>query len=497
MLNNREPAMVLIAFIILAALKLLLLALYGPVSFPDTDGYTIVATHMASNPEWLHSATITGTDPTPSVFRIIGYPALIWAMRSLAGEHWEYALAVFQIGVSLIATGFVYRLSRALGASIGTAFFIVFAHGTSQSLLYDQSILTDSLTASLLTIIACTLAIDGVAGRPPRILKAIGLGLLLSVALILREATLYLQVFLWPLIALWTIRPANLGWGRRLVVVLCLAAPFITTLKSYQAWNAYRTGQAFLTTGGQTALLTPLVRIQNSGIPLFDGDEPLDDAVRTVLQMMPDSETMTDMKRVKKVGGILVYKYGYDVQDIQSINKSRYLRSWVTHPLAMFHYSLKSFNFKQVIVQFWPTRYLDRIITYTSNERAFPTKKEVIASVRAGDVNPLDIFYVLLESLLRIPAVLIFIAFSILAPYKLIRALIAKQPLDNRWLTMSALWTFYWGVVAFYSLMSIELRYVLPVTPFATIVGVLALIELTDGARASWRARQRSAKSAT
>src|SRR5262249_12562251 len=177
--------------------KLGVLALFGPVSQPDTFDYVRYA-----------DAIVDGTfrhvdlaaDPMPvTLRRVIGYPAIIAAAKVIAGRDWAWSVVPLQFGVALCAPAMVYRLSRAFGLGIWLCLGVVAAQATTMQFVVDQAVLSDSLAGSTSTIVTCILGLVALRRQPRSLAVYLGVGVLIAVAFLIREVMIYLAAGLVPL----------------------------------------------------------------------------------------------------------------------------------------------------------------------------------------------------------------------------------------------------------------------------------------------------------
>ena len=151
--------------VILLALKLYVLALFGPTMTPDSAAYVVYADQILSG-EFRHVDLAKEAIPV-TLARPIGYPAVIAAGKLVAGEDWAWAVMLLQIAVSLWATVMVYRLARAFGLGLWLGLGAAAAQATAIQFVLDQAVLSDSLCASALTMATCILGETILRREPP------------------------------------------------------------------------------------------------------------------------------------------------------------------------------------------------------------------------------------------------------------------------------------------------------------------------------------------
>src|SRR5262249_7163578 len=142
-----------VALLLLLALKRAALAAFGPAIAPDSRDYIDYADQILSG-AFRHVDLVNDALPL-TLYRPIGYPAVIAAAKIIAPAHWASAVVLLQFAVSLVATAMVYRLARRFGLGLWLSLGAAGAYATSLQFVVDQTIASDSLCASTFTIAAC------------------------------------------------------------------------------------------------------------------------------------------------------------------------------------------------------------------------------------------------------------------------------------------------------------------------------------------------------
>src|SRR5947208_7915115 len=91
-----------LGFAALFAVKLGYLAVFGPNFQPDSGGYVDIANFILAGR--LNDPALAGGIFPPTLFRIMGYPALIALTRIVAGDLWPWLMVALQFALSLAAT---------------------------------------------------------------------------------------------------------------------------------------------------------------------------------------------------------------------------------------------------------------------------------------------------------------------------------------------------------------------------------------------------------
>jgi hypothetical protein len=258
--------------------RLISIAFFGMQDMPDSSGYWEYADYILATPDW--------GDKNAYLFRMVGYPYLIAALKSLSSDHWRILLGALQVMLSLTATSFLFVAAVRLLENIKIARLIAIIYIFSIFFFLDTTVLTDSLSSHLFTIIFSILVITFCHERPKIIFPFLICGLLLAGCFMLREGTTYLVVASFPLIGLLIYKISciySLRWG--VLALLLYFLPLVTAHQSILSWNEARTGERFVTTGARTVYTYALMKPYLTYFPeIFSGDSELDQAFRTYVK---------------------------------------------------------------------------------------------------------------------------------------------------------------------------------------------------------------------
>jgi hypothetical protein len=446
---------ILLTLAAILALKLTLLAISAPIMTPDSGGYLGYSNMMLSSSAWLHDAGVTSTAISEPALRMVGYPLLMSGARLLAGGEWGWLLAILQIAFAVSVLLRLCALQRPLGLSPGAMLFVVVAIATSSSLVLDNTMLTDSAHASLITLAITALLLPALSGRPLGAWAALGVGLLLVIAFLLREALVYLWLPMLPLLAL------AIGTKRRFAVAALVLLPLAAAIVGYSAWNKQRAGTAFVTTGAQTALLHPIVVASGYDPGIFAGETPLDEAARQTV----NAHDFTD---VIYMNLRLFSEFHMTGPQISAAVYRKYFASWRGHPLAMARTVLANLRPNQAFLLFRPIDALREYILWATGRPSELGRRKSVAA----DWHMLPLF--VLSQLCRVASTVLFAAFLFGSPWRAWR--------DGRRSAAAraglAVWLLYLGWYAIYAVVHVETRYMAPVLPFAVLFGVANLLWL-------------------
>ncbi len=457
-------------FTLLIALKSSLLILFGPVFTPDSSGYSDMARTMLESTAWLH------TGQSPFSFRIIGYPAILAAAMLVGGSFWSYVVVFLQCVISLCAVAAMLRLGCELGLSRGLSLFAVTASATSLQLTLDQCILTDSLNASFV-IFAIVLIVQGARdGHPFSPAAALAAGLLLALAFLVREIMQVLIVVFLPLLLVRVIAATKGGRARTFAGAILVVAPVLITVAAYREWNNYRTGERFVTTGAQTALLIPVVEAAKHDLHVLDGDTPLDLALRSHVQHYTFGEIIAVNAELSAEG--------YRPTEIARLVTARYIGAWRQHPVAMLLFVRSKLSENQAKLAVRPFAAVCEIIEWGHSEPQCPDYRDVYqkllktpSSLTLGELG--TFVAVTVQNALSI---VLFAAFLIGVPVLIIaqlgRSLLQREtrpaPMTPL-LIAGGLWLLYCGWDFAYVMLTFENRYLAPIVPLSIFCGFYAL----------------------
>jgi len=450
------------ALVALFALKLSVLLAFGPAIAPDSRDYIGYADQILSGA--FRHVDLAGDALPLTLYRPIGYPAVIAAAKLIAPAHWAGLVVLFHFAVSLAATAMVYRLARAFGLGLWISLAAAAAYAASLQFVVDQAIVSDSLCASTLTIAICLLG-ETILRREPRPMMLLAAGALIAVSFLMRDVIAYVALGLVPLAAA-SVAGAK-GWPRRTVTLALIFLPLIGTYAAYAGWNRARVGAAVVTTVSQWSLLDPLVRASRYDPTFFSGDGAIAQTGRRVVRNYTLDESLEANK-------ILHWDYGWNALRIAREVTRAYLRAWIDHPTAMTRHALGFFSESQLHQAVRPTETVrDVLLWNTGNDQEFARE----AAVRAGNwwMIPAVIAHRLCEGL----STVVFAAFLLLTPLRLMREGVSVETS-----AAAGLWFAYLACLALHAAVNIHPRYLLPVLAGSIVVGIVNLRWLVTRYRA-------------
>jgi hypothetical protein len=469
--RKRQPATsgsLLCAGVLLGiiAIKLALLVWLGPIIAPDTVGYVAYSDAMLAGRKWLGDADLASSAVPITAFRMVGYPAYVALCREVAGSNWAWLVVSGQILLSLGAMTTLCALRRPFGLSFHGLAFLLVAVGTSTSLPLDASVLSDSVNASLIVLAIAALLMAAFSPRELGVWPSLRIGLLLAMAFLARETMLYLWIPLLPLIVLAVRQPAGRTRAglRSIAASTAVLLPLALVCSMYALWNSHRTGAAFITTGGQTAMLVPLVFAAKHDPTIFAGSTPLDRAARETLRRY-------DFSDVVAINQALFDRERQTAPQIAGYASRKLFAAWLEHPAAMLRVALLNLRENQLLLFFRPIDALREYLLWATGGSELGRWKPVARDVR---FLPLYLADLISKGISLTTAA----GFLLVSPWRAWR----ERRQSNIAKVAVAVWLLYLGWFAVHATVHVETRYMAPVLPFAILVGISNLTWLARSA---------------
>jgi hypothetical protein len=480
-----RPQIVLGSFAVIAILKVSLLAIYGPIFAPDTSGYVAVAKEMLRSNAWLSDAQLSAGLFPPLAVRMIGYPAILAAAMQIGGPLWPYLIVTLQFTVTMAALWAIYTLGMELRLRWGLALFAVVAFATSEQLVMDQCLLTDSLNADFIIFAVCILALGTGSNRPLSLWGATAAGALLVLAFLLREAMPFLATTMLPLVAVRCFRDwSGAAAIRSMLACALILLPLLGTTEIYKAWNSHRTGERFITTSAQLTLVLALILAAKHDHEVFDGDTPLDRAARRMVR----NYTFEDITPINRE----LIEQGFRPTEIAQMSQAHYFATWRTKPLAMLGVLRDHTSEHAAKLAFHPMSASCEIIEWATMVQQCPDYRDLLRAARSAFsheslTQPIFFLFQTCELTLSIA---VFSAFMLGAPILWVASWRRDGwQLAERESVILALWAMYGGWFVLYATVNMESRYMNPVLPFSILGGLVVWQELGRYSRVhrGWR----------
>jgi hypothetical protein len=481
---DAESKAIIGVFAAIAAVKLFLLAAFGPISTPDTSGYIEYAEQILRSSAWLHDAGLSSSAMPITAVRMAGFPALIAAAMTVSGPHWPYLVIALQFILSFAAAWALYRLAQELALPWQIAIAAVATFMLSFQLTLDQSLLTDSIDASCLVIATCLVA-DGAAGhRPLRFGAAAFAGLLLAIAFLFREALQFLVILLLPLLAVGLWSAGRDRWMHSAFACGLVLLPLAATVQLYKSWNEHRTGERFVTTVASFNFPQAVVLAAKRDAAVVAGDTPIDRAARQ--QITSASGAWDEVVAINEA----LFNDGFKATDIDRMAHLQYVSAWREHPLAMLTSLQHHTSERAAKLTIRPVAAVCETIEWAGAAHRCYDYRDLYRRLPFFQGLPwaAPAFFVLqtTESTLAIG---LFSAFLIGVPCLAVSRLLSSQGrLEPAVLTIGSFWLLYVGWFVAYASVHYEDRHMLPVIPFSILGGFYICLELFLQRRASVKA---------
>jgi hypothetical protein len=456
------PGPVLVAFAVLVALKLGVLASFAPALQFDSFGYEKYADAILSGE---FRRVDLATDPMPvTLTRMIGYPAVIAATKILAGRNWAWSVVLFQFAVSLLATAMVYRLARAFRLGVWLSLGVVAAQATAMQFVVDQAVLTDSLTGSTTTIAICVLGLIALRRTTTPLPVYLGAGALIAIAFLIRDVIAFFAIGLVPLAAAAAL--VEHSRFRQLSACALVFLPLIATHFAYAEWNRIRIGAAVATSISQAALFGALVEATRYDDTIFSGSTPIDVVGRSVQKIMDAGQAGYEAQ-----SSILLHRdYGWDAVRINHEVTLAYLRAWRDHPRAMIFHIFHHISETELHQAVRPIETLRDVLLWTTGSmHEFASER----AVRSGNLWMIPA--VIANWLSMTASVVVFLAFLVITPIRLLR-----EGWNAETSVSIGIWCYYFTVGGLYATVHLEPRYLTPVVAGSIVVGVVNIVRVTE-----------------
>src|SRR6516162_8135438 len=136
-----------------AIVKISVLLISGPSFHPDSHGYNAYADAILDRGR-AFVPVVWGAEAIPLfIFRFPGYPVVLAGAKLVSGGHYAFVTVILQCIFTGVAVYLIYRVVERLFLSSRAALLVVAFYIFSESMLYDNSILSDSIYASLFNIV--------------------------------------------------------------------------------------------------------------------------------------------------------------------------------------------------------------------------------------------------------------------------------------------------------------------------------------------------------
>jgi hypothetical protein len=481
----REPAPRSMLYLLLGAaiLKISLLLINGPSIDPDSHKYIAYADAILDRGR-AFAPLVWGTEAVPPfVFRLPGYPLILAGAKLISPTHYAFIVVIFQCVLNLAATYLIFSVSERLLQSSRAALLVAILYIFSESMLWDNSIMPDSIYASLFNIVIFGLIGHLIGCWRLTLADGAGLAALWGYSILTRDSGLYFTVF--PIMLTIAIALRSEGHfvfriGHFLVFVLVTGG----MMGAYVMLNRYRTGEAFFSITGLENWLRPVFDMARYGYAQpFTGEDLVSRTVR---------ETMTE--------------YGFEAQQQfirtlhercqctptqeQSLAFAKYLWAICRYPIAYLRVILRNLNYLLSLIAD-PVETINQFVQLgTPFGRIVPGLSPRNVMMLAHNFSMNTFILMLLETISTIISTIAWLLSILGIPIILLSKWRGEEPIDDDLAVTSFLWLIFLTMSLAFSMVHIEPRHALPVLPSALVCLVYTLKWL----RVSWH-RRASARS--
>jgi 4-amino-4-deoxy-L-arabinose transferase-like glycosyltransferase len=333
----------------------------------------------------------------------------------------------------------------------------------------DQAVLSDSLTGSTITIATCILGLITLRRESVSLLIYLGAGALIAVAFLVRDVIAYIAIGLVPLAtAAALVERSRL---RQLAACALVFLPLIATDIAYTQWNRARVGAPVVTSTSQAVLIGALIEAAHYDHSIFSGSTPIDEVGRIQLKAMEAGQHGYEVE-----ADIALHRdYGWDAVRMSHEVTLAYVRGWLDHPLAMIRHVFHHISETQLHQAVRPIETVrDVLLWNTGSSHDFGAER----AVKAG--NWWMIPAVLVNWLCMTASVLVFCAFLVVTPIRLMR-----EGWTAETSVSAGIWCFYLVVGGLYAAAHLEPRYLTPVVAGSIVVGVVNIVRVIEFYRSS------------
>lgn len=447
------------------ALKLFVAWLGGPHLQEDSGLYIWFADAILDpNRSWLLNEDWLTRTYHFLALRTAGYPLLLAAAKTAAGEAFGQPIIFLQTLVTFGWMLLAYRIAAAVLPSMAWRLGFLALLTTSQALLFDLVVMTDSLYAALF-LYSCLLPLGAALGiwRLPLWGCAL-LGLAWGYSVWIRDAGVYF-IFA-PLIPL-------IAWGARRTTgfIWAPAAAFLATALlmhgAYLGWSELRFGRPIMSIVGQHNWLRPIFDMAIEGYAKpFEDDHLISRIVRekNIPYPWPDHLQILEVLR---------HEHGQNPIEIMDTVKSAYIHYVFANPVGYARLVLHQLMLDRLAFNLTNPPYtLNFFFQYGPliGHRVEPGVRELSKALRHdGDVAAGLLLLLILAG--RALSLALFALFAVGVPWRAATGYRCGGPAAPE-MVAAYCWFIFFAFSGLYALVHFEDRHLLPVAPFG-ILGVL------------------------
>jgi hypothetical protein len=460
--------------------KLAILSLLGPSIWPDTGAYVSFADAILANGEAFHRVDWTRGSAAPAfVFRLVGYPLVLAVAKLLSPGYYGSITVLFQIFLNMLTVTLIFRVAHCLEFSVNQMIFALALYVFSDSFLFDNSLLSDSIYGSLFNIVIFSLIGHVVGCWRLTLAGTLGLGLLWGFSTWTRDSGIYFTYL--PIILLTVIAFRTSGGVlRRLGHLLAFTVVVVAMVGAYGALNKYRTGELFFSITGVENWLRPAFDMaQYKYAEPFAGDDLVSETVR---EGIPDYGYTAQLKFIER----LHKRCECTPTQLQSLVFAKYLSTVLHHPLAYIEIIWRNFHYLGLAALLAdPVATVNQFAAY-----ATPVEHKIAPGLSIRNLvdlqqqfSVLTLLLMILNALSTVAATVLFTLFLFGIPYLTARARFRREPIPPALAIVGFLWFSFVNVSVVFSLVHYEARHALPILPAGCIGIVYVFSRLVSSRR--------------
>ncbi len=464
MIDKRHSPLLISVLIVLAG-KIFMLLEFGDLRLGDNARLLAFADAILTDSEWLVTANIDREAIPSTLWKPVGYPLIVAASRSIAGESWHWMVLVGQGLVSFCAGLALYRLGRVVGlGALGAAAVFVF-YEWSLPFSTDALLMPDAFYGGLMTLFLAIMLARWLEGRRLGPGASLLYGLGFALCFLIREVFQYVT----PLAALLVLAMSqrDRSWPKAAGVALCFLLPSVVAIAGISAWNQARTGYALVTSGGQTAFLVAIVETARIEPRVLEGPGPIETVARKSLVRYDYGEAQVINQR-------LFDEYGLTAPEQSRLMWRKYFETLRDFPIAFIQTFLSRLRIVSQGTMFsGPLVRYDDMVWWrggaVTEAYYLGWRGEVRAFRETYDWRVLSTEAIVLgipRAIARLVGVVMLVGYAVLVPAFVLWG--AGAPVNVR-LVIGGTWLLYFAVVGVHLFIFLEMRYLSGVIGFAIL----------------------------
>jgi hypothetical protein len=475
---SRKSSTVFYLLLGAAIVKISVLLINGPSIHGDSGIYVAYADAILDHGR-AFAPVVWGAEAIPAfIFRFPGYPLILAGAKLVAPTHYAFVTVIFQCFLNGAATYLIFRVTERLLQSSGAALLVTVLYIFSASMLWDNSILSDSIYGSLFNIVIFGLLGHLIGCWRLTLGSTVVLAALWGYSIWTRDSGLYFTVF--PIMLAIAIAARSEGrFVHRIGHFLVFAVVTSAMTGVYVMLNRYRTGEAFFSITGLENWLHPVFDIARYGYAQpFMGDDLVSRTVR---------ETITgyEFGAQKQFLRTLHERCQCTPTQEQSLVFGKYLSAIWYNPIAYVRVILGNFNHLVSLIAD-PVETINQFVQLgTPIGRIVPGLSLRNVTMLAHHFSLTTFILMLLVAISTITSTVAFSLFVIGVPLLVLREWRARKPIDDTLAVTSFLWLAFMSVSLAFCMVHFEARYALPVLP-AAAVGVVYMLQRLNAGLHRW-----------